>query len=64
MVGFGPVVDGLFYQIILLIRRPRIYHETNRLMTGWNEDEYTFFAWERKDTSAFTHGFCWIADKT
>jgi para-nitrobenzyl esterase len=22
-------------------------------MTGWNEDEYTFFAWERKDTSAF-----------
>ena len=23
------------------------------LITGWNEDEYTFFAWERGDTSAF-----------
>jgi para-nitrobenzyl esterase len=23
------------------------------LMVGWNEDEYTFFAWQRKDTSGF-----------
>jgi len=23
------------------------------LMVGWNEDEYTFFAWQRRDTSGF-----------
>ena len=26
-------------------------------MTGWNEDEYTFFAWERKDTETFKIDF-------
>jgi para-nitrobenzyl esterase len=26
-------------------------------MTGWNEDEYTFFAWERKDTESFKLDF-------
>lgn len=34
--------------------------ETSRnkpLMVGWNEDEYTFFAWERKDTEPFSIDF-------
>ena len=31
------------------------------LMVGWNEDEYTFFAWERGDTSAFELDFAGLA---
>ncbi len=27
------------------------------LLIGWNEDEYTFFAWEMRDISAFTLDF-------
>jgi para-nitrobenzyl esterase len=26
-------------------------------MTGWNEDEFTFFAWERRDADSFKIGF-------
>ncbi|MCB0111774.1 MAG: carboxylesterase family protein, partial [Caldilineaceae bacterium] len=33
------------------------------LITGWNEDEYTFFAWERKDTSAFALDFAALPAK-
>ena len=32
-------------------------------MIGWNEDEYTFFAWERKDTSAFSLDFAGLEAK-
>ncbi|MCA9835796.1 MAG: carboxylesterase/lipase family protein [Trueperaceae bacterium] len=51
--GFGPVVDG-----VVLPHHPfdPVAPEISKdkpLMTGWNEDEYTFFAWERGDTSAF-----------
>jgi para-nitrobenzyl esterase len=31
------------------------------LMVGWNEDEFTFFAWERKDASAFSLDFAGLA---
>ena len=48
--GFGPVVDGT-----ILLQHPfdPVAPELSRnkpLLVGWNEDEYTFFAWERKDT--------------
>ena len=33
------------------------------LITGWNEDEYTFFAWERGDTSAFDLDFAGLQSK-
>lgn len=33
------------------------------MLTGWNEDEYTFFAWERKDTSAFDLDFATLPAK-
>ncbi|MGB5050116.1 MAG: carboxylesterase family protein [Caldilineaceae bacterium] len=51
--GFGPVVDGValpqhpFDPITPVISRHK------PLITGWNEDEYTFFAWERGDASVF-----------
>lgn len=51
--GFGPVVDGInlpahpFDPVAPDISRDK------PLMVGWNEDEYTFFAWEKGDISAF-----------
>jgi para-nitrobenzyl esterase len=55
--GFGPVVDG-----IALPRHPfdptaPEISKDKPLLVGWNEDEYTFFAWERKDTESFTLDF-------
>ncbi|HPG07119.1 MAG: carboxylesterase/lipase family protein [Saprospiraceae bacterium] len=52
--GFGPVVDG-----IALPHHPFDPHapEISRdkpLMVGWNEDEFTFFAWQSRDTSFTT----------
>jgi para-nitrobenzyl esterase len=32
-------------------------------MVGWNEDEYTFFAWERGDTSTFELDFIGLESK-
>jgi para-nitrobenzyl esterase len=55
--GFGPVVDGT-----VLPQHPfdpvatAVSHD-KPLLTGWNEDEYTFFAWERGDTTAFDRDF-------
>ncbi len=55
--GFGPVVDG-----VVLSNHPfdptapEVSHN-KPLLVGWNEDEYTFFAWERKDASAFSLDF-------
>jgi para-nitrobenzyl esterase len=33
------------------------------LMVGWNEDEYTFFAWQRGDVSAFKLDFAELPGK-
>ena len=61
--GFGPVVDG-----VALPNHPFdptapaiSYHKP--LIVGWNEDEYTFFAWERRDTSAFGLDFAGLEAK-
>lgn len=48
--GFGPVVDGK----ALLANpfdptAPKI-SKNKPLLVGWNEDEFTFFAWQSKDT--------------
>lgn len=61
--GFGPVVDG-----VVLMNHPfdptaPQISKNKPLMVGWNEDEYTFFAWERKDTSAFNLDFDGLAEK-
>ncbi|TLU97287.1 carboxylesterase/lipase family protein [Dyadobacter luticola] len=55
--GFGPVVDG-----VVLPQHPfdPVAPEISKdkpLLVGWNEDEYTFFAWERKDTESFKMDF-------
>lgn len=49
--GFGPVVD----EVVLPNhpfdpKAPKISRE-KPLMVGWNEDEYTFFAWQSRDAS-------------
>lgn len=55
--GFGPVVDG---QVLphhpFDPAAPEISND-KPLITGWNEDEYTFFAWERGVTSIFEMDF-------
>lgn len=55
--GFGPVVDG-----VVLPQHPfdPVAPEISKnkpLLVGWNEDEHTFFAWERKDTESFKMDF-------
>jgi para-nitrobenzyl esterase len=55
--GLGPVVDG-----IVLPKHPfdpaaPEISINKPLLVGWNEDEYTFFAWERKDTESFAIDF-------
>jgi para-nitrobenzyl esterase len=55
--GFGPVVDGTFLpQHPFDPAAPEI-SKNKPLLVGWNEDEYTFFAWERKDTETFSLDF-------
>lgn len=61
--SFGPVVDGnILPQHPFDPTAPAI-SKNKPLITGWNEDEYTFFAWERKDTSAFTLDFAGLPAK-
>ncbi len=48
--GFGPVVDGTVLPSHPFDPVAPKISKDKPLMVGWNEDEYTFFAWERKDT--------------
>jgi para-nitrobenzyl esterase len=51
--GFGPVVDGLTLPHHPFDPTAPAISRDKPLMVGWNEDEYTFFAWAAKDTSGF-----------
>ncbi len=55
--GFGPVVDGLVLPQHPFDPTAPAISRDKPLLTGWNEDEYTFFAWERGDTSTFSLDF-------
>lgn len=55
--GFGPVVDGTVLPHHPFDPTAPIISKDKPLMVGWNEDEYTFFAWERKDTEFATLDF-------
>lgn len=55
--GFGPIVDGVNLPAHPFDPVAPDVSRTKPLMVGWNEDEYTFFAWERGDTSAFNIDF-------
>jgi para-nitrobenzyl esterase len=48
--GFGPVVDGVVLPHHPFDPTAPAISRNKPLLVGWNEDEYTFFAWERKDT--------------
>ncbi len=51
--GFGPVVDGhVLPSHPFDPTAPSISRE-KPLMVGWNEDEFTFFAWQRGEVTAF-----------
>jgi len=61
--GFRPVVDGVTLPTHPFDPAAPTISANKPLMTGWNEDEYTFFAWERKDTSAFNLDFASLEAK-
>lgn len=55
--GFGPVVDGTVLPYHPFDPTAPAISLNKPLLVGWNEDEYTFFAWERKDTEPFRLDF-------
>jgi para-nitrobenzyl esterase len=48
--GFSPVVDGVALPHNPFDPTAPAISRDKPLLVGWNEDEFTFFAWERKDT--------------
>lgn len=55
--GFGPVVDGVILPNHPFDPSAPALSKDKPLLVGWNEDEYTFFAWERKDAESFKIDF-------
>jgi para-nitrobenzyl esterase len=55
--GFGPVVDGKVLPYHPFDPSAPEMSRNKPLMTGWNEDEYTFFARQNKETEVFKIGF-------
>lgn len=50
--GFGPVVDGKVLPHHPFDPVATAVSQHKPLLTGWNEDEYTFFMWQSGNTSA------------
>lgn len=63
MPGFGPVVDGVALPYHPFDPTAPEISRNKPLLTGWNEDEYTFFAWERHDTESFKLDFAGLQAK-
>ena len=61
--GFGPVVDGVVLPHNPFDPTAPAISRNKPLLVGWNEDEYTFFAWERKDTEFTKLDFDSLAKK-
>ncbi len=55
--GFGPVVDGKALPNHPFDPTAPTISKNKPLLVGWNEDEYTFFAWERKETEFTKYDF-------
>jgi para-nitrobenzyl esterase len=55
--GFGPVVDGKALPINPFDPTAPVISKNKPLLVGWNEDEHTFFAWERKETEFAKYDF-------
>ena len=61
--GFGPVVDGKALPHHPFDPTAPGISRNKPLMVGWNEDEFTFFAWEQKDTESFKLDFAGLQKK-
>ena len=61
--GFGPVVDGYILPVHPFDPTAPSISSLKPIMVGWNEDEYTFFAWQRGDSTAFKLDFAKLPDK-
>lgn len=61
--GFGPVVDGVYLPTHPFDPTAPAISRDKPLMVGWNEDEYTFFAWQRGDISAFNLDWAGLEEK-
>ncbi|XAZ81994.1 carboxylesterase family protein (plasmid) [Fibrella sp. ES10-3-2-2] len=61
--GFGPVVDGLVLPHHPFDPTAPAISRNKPLLVGWNEDEYTFFAWQSKDTEFVKLNFDSLANK-
>jgi para-nitrobenzyl esterase len=61
--GFSPVVDGLTLPAHPFDPAAPAVSGNKPLMTGWNEDEYTFFAWQQRDASGFGIDFAGLQAK-
>ena len=61
--GFGPVVDGVVLPYHPFDPTASEISRNKPLLTGWNEDEYTFFAMERRDADSFKLDFSGIETK-
>lgn len=57
MNGFGPVVDGIVLPNHPFDPTAPGISKNKPLLTGWNEDEYTFFAMQMHDADSFKIGF-------
>ncbi|RDB05806.1 carboxylesterase/lipase family protein [Runella aurantiaca] len=55
--GFGPVVDGKALPHHPFDPSAPAISKNKPLLVGWNEDEHTFFAWERKETDFVKYDF-------
>jgi para-nitrobenzyl esterase len=61
--GFGPVVDGHILPSHPFDPTAPAISRHKPLMVGWNEDEYTFFAWERRDSTPFKLDFAQLPER-
>ncbi len=61
--GFGPVVDGHTLPNHPFDPTAPAISSHKPLMVGWNEDEYTFFAWERGDPNVLKLDFADLPEK-
>ena len=55
--GFAPVVDGKALPNDPFDPTAPEISKTKPLLVGWNEDEWAFFAWERKETEFAKYDF-------
>ncbi|MDF2157242.1 carboxylesterase family protein [Algoriphagus sp. CAU 1675] len=61
--GFGPVIDGKVLPHHPFDPKAVEISKNKPLLVGWNEDEYNFFAWQRRDTAPYSMNFEQITER-